>query len=37
MVGTGEEETLTNWEVGEAFLFFIGELEDIRKDVNGGG
>ena len=36
MAGAGKEETLTDWEVGEAFLFFFGEFEDIGKDVHGG-
>lgn len=36
MVGAGEEEALADWEVGEAFLFFVGELKDIGKNIDGG-
>ncbi len=36
VVGAGEEEALADWEVGEAFLFFVGELKDIGKNIDGG-
>ena len=36
VVGAGKEESLTNWEVGETFLFFVGEFEDVREDIDGG-
>ena len=37
VVGAGEEETLADWEVGEALFFFVGEFEDVGEDVDGGG
>ena len=36
MVSAGEEEALTNWEVGETLLFFFREFEDVGKYVDGG-
>ena len=36
MVGAGEEEAVTDWEVGKAFLLFTGELENIGQNINGG-
>lgn len=36
MVGAGEEEAVTDWEVGKAFLLFAGELENIGQNINGG-
>lgn len=36
VAGAGKEEALADWEVGEAFLFFFGEFEDVGKDVHGG-
>lgn len=35
VVGAGEEKTMTNWEVGEAFFLFAGEFEHIRKYIYG--
>ena len=37
VVTTGEEEALTDREVSEAFLFFVGEFEDVRENIDGGG
>lgn len=37
VVCAGEEEALPDWEVREAFLFFVGELEDVGQNVDGGG
>ena len=36
VVTTGEEEALTDREVSEAFLFFVGEFEDVRENIDGG-
>ena len=37
MVAAGEEEAVTNWEVGEAFLFFGGKFKDIAKNIDSRG
>ena len=36
VIWTSKEETLTDWEVGEALLFFFGKFESFGKNVNGG-
>lgn len=35
VITTSKEEALTDWEVGETLFFFVGELEDIRQDIDG--
>ncbi len=35
VVGASEEQTLANWEVGEAFLFFFGEFENVAQNIDG--
>lgn len=35
VVSASEEEALADWEVGEAFFLFVGELEYVAQDVNG--
>lgn len=34
VVGASEEQTLANWEVGEAFLFFFGEFENVTENID---
>ena len=36
VVLAGEEEALPDREVGEAFLFFFGEFEDVGQNIDGG-
>ena len=35
VVLAGEEKAVPYREVGEEFLFLLGELEDIREDIDG--
>lgn len=35
VVGAGEEEALADWEVGEAFLFFLGEFKNVAQNIDG--
>ena len=37
VVLAGKEEALTDWEVGETFLFFLGKFKDVRENIYGGG
>ena len=36
MILAGEEESMSDGKTGEALFLFIGKLEDIREDINGG-
>ena len=37
VIGSGEEETLADREVGETLLFFLGEFKYVRKSIDGRG
>ena len=36
VVLAGEEKALADGEVGEALLFFLGQLKDVGEDIDGG-